>query len=126
MTSNTKTATILWYKSLGPNCGYCGIEMIPVKEAFEKTLRSSGPFRAYYTKEQRRLPDDIPTVDHVVPRSKGGTSRMKNYVICCRRCNLEKGDKPHPGLPRDLKITWFETIDLHLIKFKSKPYPNPY
>lgn len=31
------------------------------------------------------------TVDHVVPRSKGGRSTVKNLVCACKACNVEKG-----------------------------------
>jgi 5-methylcytosine-specific restriction endonuclease McrA len=33
------------------------------------------------------------TVDHVVPRSKGGTSTWDNIVTCCAPCNRRKGDR---------------------------------
>jgi 5-methylcytosine-specific restriction endonuclease McrA len=36
------------------------------------------------------------TVDHVVPRSKGGSSTWENIVTCCAPCNRRKGDR----LPR--------------------------
>lgn len=32
------------------------------------------------------------TVDHVVPRSKGGTSTWENIVAACAPCNRRKGD----------------------------------
>lgn len=32
------------------------------------------------------------TLDHVVPRSKGGKSNWTNMVTCCKRCNEKKGD----------------------------------
>lgn len=31
------------------------------------------------------------TIDHVVPRSRGGGSSWENLVACCRPCNLAKG-----------------------------------
>lgn len=30
-------------------------------------------------------------VDHIIPRSKGGTSKASNLVTSCQGCNLEKG-----------------------------------
>ena len=33
------------------------------------------------------------TIDHVVPKSKGGTNEWKNLATCCHRCNTLKGDK---------------------------------
>ena len=36
--------------------------------------------------------DEI-TVDHIVPRSKGGSSNFQNCVLCCITCNLKKSDR---------------------------------
>ena len=33
------------------------------------------------------------TLDHVVPKSRGGTTCYENVVACCRDCNTKKGDK---------------------------------
>jgi 5-methylcytosine-specific restriction endonuclease McrA len=33
------------------------------------------------------------TVDHVIPRSKGGHSTWDNIVTCCAPCNRRKGDR---------------------------------
>jgi 5-methylcytosine-specific restriction endonuclease McrA len=33
------------------------------------------------------------TVDHVIPRSKGGSSQWDNIVACCAPCNRRKGDR---------------------------------
>lgn len=33
------------------------------------------------------------TVDHVIPRSKGGRSTWENMVTCCVRCNNKKGGR---------------------------------
>lgn len=32
------------------------------------------------------------TVDHVVPRSAGGSNAIKNLVACCKYCNKIKGN----------------------------------
>ena len=31
------------------------------------------------------------TIDHIIPRSRGGRSTFENCVTCCRSCNLKKG-----------------------------------
>lgn len=33
------------------------------------------------------------TIDHVVPRSKGGRHEWTNVVVACRPCNAKKSDK---------------------------------
>ncbi|MEE8398823.1 MAG: HNH endonuclease [Desulfobacterales bacterium] len=33
------------------------------------------------------------TLDHVVPRSKGGKTDFDNCVACCKHCNAKKGDR---------------------------------
>ncbi|MFW6358834.1 MAG: HNH endonuclease [Chroococcales cyanobacterium] len=33
------------------------------------------------------------TIDHVIPRSKGGKHTWDNVVIACQRCNGRKGDR---------------------------------
>ncbi|MCH7399378.1 HNH endonuclease [Belliella sp. DSM 107340] len=33
------------------------------------------------------------TIDHVVPRSKGGKTNWSNLITACHRCNVVKGDK---------------------------------
>ena len=48
------------------------------------------------------------TFDHVLPRSKGGTTTWENVVAACSPCNLRKGDK----LCRD--------VDMHPA---TLPYP---
>jgi 5-methylcytosine-specific restriction endonuclease McrA len=37
---------------------------------------------------------DVPLeVEHIVPTSRGGTDRVSNLTLSCRKCNQEKGDK---------------------------------
>ncbi|GGC72509.1 hypothetical protein GCM10011410_26980 [Hoyosella rhizosphaerae] len=33
------------------------------------------------------------TIDHVIPRSRGGTHTWDNCVACCAKCNHRKADK---------------------------------
>ncbi len=45
--------------------------------------------RCQYCGSERHL-----TVDHVVPRSKGGADTWDNLVTSCAPCNRKKGDRP--------------------------------
>lgn len=33
------------------------------------------------------------TVDHIMPKSKGGTEDPSNLVACCKRCNMKKNNR---------------------------------
>jgi len=52
------------------------------------------------------------TVDHVVPRSKGGASSWENIVASCAPCNRRKGD----ALPRQ--------VGMRLLKQPRTPSPH--
>ena len=41
----------------------------------------------------RQLPPSELTLDHVMPRSRGGESSWDNLVACCRACNHRKGSR---------------------------------
>jgi 5-methylcytosine-specific restriction endonuclease McrA len=44
----------------------------------------------------KRFPTSELSLDHVVPRSKGGLSNWTNIVCCCVKCNVRKGGQdPH-------------------------------
>jgi 5-methylcytosine-specific restriction endonuclease McrA len=46
-------------------------------------------FRCAYCGEKRaRL-----TIDHIIPRSRGGSTDFENCVACCRACNIRKGSR---------------------------------
>jgi 5-methylcytosine-specific restriction endonuclease McrA len=52
------------------------------------------------------------TVDHVVPRSKGGASSWENIVASCAPCNRRKGN----ALPRQ--------AGMHLVRTPRAPSPS--
>lgn len=36
---------------------------------------------------------DHPSIDHIVPRSRGGSNHIGNLVLACRRCDHTKADR---------------------------------
>ncbi|UOE45855.1 HNH endonuclease [Agromyces larvae] len=45
------------------------------------------------------------TIDHVLPRSRGGRDTWENLVACCLRCNNAKGDHTPAEMGWDLRFT---------------------
>jgi 5-methylcytosine-specific restriction endonuclease McrA len=69
------------------------------------------------------------TLDHVVPRSRGGDSTWENVVTACAPCNLRKGDRlleearmtlPRP--PRTPAPVLFIRVALHRVPELWRPY----
>ena len=63
-------------------------------------------------------PNDL-TIDHLIPRSKGGSNSWENVVTACRKCNQKKGHKSlrdcgmtlikKPEMPKQI-------VYLHIVK----------
>ncbi len=53
------------------------------------------------------------TLDHVVPRSRGGASTWENLVACCRACNGRKGNR------------LLKEVNMHLVR-PPKPLDQEY
>jgi 5-methylcytosine-specific restriction endonuclease McrA len=45
------------------------------------------------------------TIDHILPRSRGGADSWENLVACCLRCNNVKGDKTPQEMGWTLRMT---------------------
>ncbi len=55
----------------------------------------------------KRMTKDEATIDHVIPRSKGGKHTWDNVVLCCLGCNQYKGD---------------DLLENAGVRLKKKPY----
>jgi hypothetical protein len=62
----------------------------------------------YCGKRSREL-----TLDHVIPRSRGGESTWENLVACCRICNGRKGNR------------YLKDVGMHLLK-QPRPLDHEY
>ena len=56
--------------------------------------------------------NDAESIDHIIPKSKGGSHEWSNVVACCKKCNLLKADK------------LLGKTSLHLLKTPSIPGGN--
>lgn len=45
------------------------------------------------------------TIDHVLPRSRGGKNSWENLVACCLRCNNVKSDRTPQEMGWELRLT---------------------
>lgn len=61
----------------GRRCHYCGCIVIERSQT-------------------EKLQQNTLTIDHKVPRSRGGTNHPDNLVVACFQCNHAKGDLPYP------------------------------
>lgn len=72
------------------------------------------------------------SIDHVVPRSKGGEHTWENVVAACRPCNVRKGDRllhttsmelrTRPTAPREM--TWV-AVAVSSVPEHWRPYLQP-
>lgn len=70
--------------SIGVVCKHCG--KIGTKFCLEKTLSGS------YHLDLFSDDDTMMTIDHIIPRSKGGENDVSNYQCLCYTCNYKKGN----------------------------------
>lgn len=54
--------------------------------------------------------------DHVVPRSSGGSDRLHNLVIACKKCGSEKADKPLRAFQPKLADHYLCALETHIAK----------
>jgi len=70
-----------------PCCHYCG-----------KHLRWSAPGENYVNKGDRV------TLDHIIPKSEGGSWHTSNLVIACLDCNQLRGPQKYEDFVQALEI----------------------
>lgn len=48
------------------------------------------------------------TIDHIIPRSRGGTNTWGNVICCCFSCNQKKGDRTPKEMGWRLRFNPYE------------------
>jgi len=65
------------------------------------------------------------TIDHVIPRSKGGKTSWTNLVTACNRCNVLKGDKTLEQVSMQLQTEPFvPTLSYFLASYAERQAPE--
>jgi len=105
----------------GWKCHYCGVELNQDPSSYQF-------LRGEQDKDFTNLDGPygrLAVVEHVVPKIKGGTGKLDNLVLACRKCNSHKGVND-----RDSFITWVDfadTSDSNIrIRRASHGLENPY
>ena len=62
------------------------------------------------------------TLDHVVPRSKGGETSWENIVTSCKTCNTSKGSKTIEPINLPKKPSFAHLLNGH--KLNKKDFPD--
>lgn len=57
-----------------------------------------------YCQSQERIVGEEFTIDHVIPRAKGGSDDAANLALCCYVCNPLKGDRTEAPDPQSGKV----------------------
>tara|TARA_B100000427_G_scaffold145091_1_gene120697 strand:- start:270 stop:641 length:372 start_codon:yes stop_codon:yes gene_type:complete len=75
-----------------PNHYLFNLETLSSSEArrlWRRKIKERWDYECAYCGSNKNL-----TIDHIVPRSKGGTDFTKNVVCCCHDCNQSKSHTP--------------------------------
>jgi 5-methylcytosine-specific restriction endonuclease McrA len=91
-----------------------GYDRIPCHEApfTRRNLFLRDDFTCQYC--GRRCACDRLSIDHVTPRSRGGSTSWENCVLACVTCNARKADRP------------LKESGLHLLRTPTRPRWTPY
>ena len=60
------------------------------RKKLRRSLMQKTMGRCYYC--EKKIEGRMMTIDHFVPKSKGGTDDISNLVPSCKECNEEKDD----------------------------------
>ncbi|MGI9659328.1 MAG: HNH endonuclease [Gaiellaceae bacterium] len=106
---------------------YVRVPRVTQRKVSRKALFARDGFRCQYCGIAGKL-----TLDHVVPRSRGGRSVWENIVASCAPCNLRKADRlpeevamhPHKK-PRPPAPSLFITLSAPAVSERWEPYLAP-
>ena len=60
---------------------------MPINEETKRAVRERANYLCEYCHSSERLSASRFTIDHITPRSLGGSDELENLALACRRCN---------------------------------------
>jgi len=96
---------------------YVSLPRAESRRLSRRAILARDGFRCQYCGSTRHL-----TIDHIIPRSRGGKTSWENVVTSCEPCNVRKGAclpseagmsparRPRPPLPRDFVLAARKTV----------------
>jgi HNH endonuclease len=75
---------------------------VTVSERTRQLVRQRAKYLCEYCHSPERSSSDTFTIDHLIPRSLGGSDQLDNLALACRRCNERRynftvGTDPQTG-----------------------------
>lgn len=108
-----------------PNCGFNTAAIKVIKYSRQNIYKRDKNICQYCMEKFDKK--DL-TIDHVIPKSKGGKSIWKNVVACCSSCNSKKKDKSPSELewriPHPQKPSWESHVGIPFNKIKREYWKN--
>lgn len=49
--------------------------------------------RLFFAQRGKKCQQNVATIDHLIPKCKGGTGSVKNLVLACFGCNTKKANR---------------------------------
>lgn len=62
------------------------------------------------------------SIDHIIPKSKGGATNFENCITACIDCNFKKGDKTLKEVGMNLLFKPYIPSPIKLLRIKFKEY----
>lgn len=96
------------------------------KKRIKEKFYSLGHSRCHYCCRQLNYSSGFrnsATVEHIIPKSKGGTLALKNCLVVCAECNTKRADKDFIGFVTGSKFPrqgWLKSKHVEAGKFYGR------
>ncbi len=96
------------YEEFGYRCIYCGFRLLR------------------YASDDPLLKNYMATIDHILPKARGGANNDDNKAPCCAWCNHSKGSRTNEEFRQALMDNEFPELLKARYKFRTEIYGKVY